>query len=113
MDGFIFMIVSIRTFTGRNSSRKAKSTIFSFRYDYIALLDYDDMIVPKIHNNWSEMMKQIEKVHGKRASYHFKNFYYFDDMLSPHGFDPNIPEYLHMMQHVYRSSGTTGLADNG
>ena len=58
-------------------------------------------------------MRQVEKVHGERASYHFKNFYYFDDMLSPHGYDPDIPEYMHMMQHVYRSSGTTGLEDNG
>ena len=67
-------------------------------------------VIHKIQNILSDMVLQIEKVYGKKTCYHFKNFYYFDDMLTPHGYDPDIPEHLHMMQHVYRSSGTTGLA---
>ena len=55
------------------------------------------------------MMTKIEKVYGEKTSYHFQNYYYFDEMLTPYGYDPAIPEYLHMMQHVYRSSDTPGL----
>ena len=73
------------------------------------MLDYDDIIIPKLHNNWSDMITHIEKVYGVKACYNFKNFYYFDDMLKPQDYDPDIPEYLHMLQHVYRSSITTGL----
>ena len=80
----------------------------SFRYDYIAVLDYDDLIVPKHHKNWNDMMKQIEHLHGKKTSYNFENFYYFDSMMKTEEYDPDIPPYLHMMQHVYRSNITTG-----
>ena len=73
------------------------------------MLDYDDIIIPKNYNNWSDMMREIEKVYGDKTSYKFKNFFYFDDMLTPHGFNPDIPEYLHMMQHVYRSNIDAGL----
>ena len=54
-------------------------------------------------------MTHVEKLYGVKACYNFKNFYYFDDMLTQHGYSPDIPEHLHMMQHVYRSSISTGL----
>ena len=102
------MIVFIETCTGITPN-VVKILFYFYRYDYIGLLDYDDMIVPKIHNNWNDMMTKIEKVYGEKTSYHFQNYYYFDEMLTPYGYDPAIPEYLHMMQHVYRSSDTPGL----
>ena len=33
--------------------------IFGHRYDWIALLDVDELIVPRKHNSWVDMMKQV------------------------------------------------------
>jgi hypothetical protein len=30
-----------------------------FRYEYIALLDIDEVIMPLVHNNWAEMMEAV------------------------------------------------------
>ena len=53
-------------------------------------------------------MERISNVSGDKSSYHFKNFFFMDEMLAPHGFDPEIPQYLHMLQHIYRTPYTTG-----
>ena len=78
------------------------------------MFDYDDVIMPKYLNNWNDMIHEIENLYGRdkqTPSYHFKNFYYMDDMLKLHGYNPDIPEYLHMMQHVFRSNISTGSLD--
>jgi hypothetical protein len=30
-----------------------------FRYEYIALLDIDEVIMPLVHNSWAEMMESV------------------------------------------------------
>ena len=52
-------------------------------------------------------MTEIERK-GQEQSYGFQNFYYLDDMLSADEYNPDIPEYHHMMQHVYRNKISTG-----
>ena len=44
-----------------------------------------------------------------RASWNFRNVYFMDEMLDIHEPDHfhDIPDYLHMMQHVYRSANYT------
>jgi len=44
-----------------------------------------------------------------RASYNFRNVYFMDEMLdsNEHGHFKDIPPYLHMLQHVFRSFLTT------
>ena len=32
---------------------------FKNRYDWITLLDVDEVIVPRQHNSWTEMMEQV------------------------------------------------------
>ena len=71
------------------------------------MLDYDDLIMPKHYSNWSDMITAIEK-RGRKQSYGFQNFYYLDDMLTPEEYNPDIPEYHHMMQHVYRNKVSLG-----
>ena len=78
------------------------------RYEYVTLFDYDDIIMPVKYKNWADMINGITKISGNMSSFHFKNFYFMDEMLTVHGFDPNIPEYLHMLQHIYRTPYTTG-----
>jgi len=85
-----------------------------YRYEYIALLDIDEVIMPIKHNNWADMMEEAVKSSLKvknetRASWNFRNVYFMDEMLDIH--EPehfkDIPPYLHMMQHVYRSANYT------
>merc|ERR1719215_2156197 len=66
-----------------------------YRYEYIALLDIDEVIMPLKNEN--------------RASWNFRNVYFMDEMLDAHEHQhfKDIPEYLHMMQHVYRSANYT------
>merc|ERR1719278_800895 len=63
-------------------------------------------------------MQDVEKVSLKvknesRASYNFRNVYFMDEMLTAHlnSNDPinisDVPEYMHMLRHVYRSANYT------
>ena len=52
-------------------------------------------------------MTEIEQK-GQEQSYGFQNFYYLDDMLTADEYNPDIPEYHHMMQHIYRNKISTG-----
>ena len=69
------------------------------------MLDLDDIIVPRNHINWKNMMKEILAKSGRKSSYHFKNYYYMSEMLGE--FDPNIPQNMLMMQNIYRSKRST------
>merc|ERR1711902_474811 len=81
-----------------------------YRYDYVALLDIDEVIVPKKSADWSDMMEEIvaESLKVKnvsRASYNFRNVYFMDSMTKD--LDKAIPPYMHMMQHTHRSANYT------
>lgn len=84
-----------------------------YRYEYIALLDIDEVILPKQHSDWFGMMEEIivksmEIRNETRASYNFRNVYFLDEMLTANGGKiKEIPPYLHMMQHIYRSANYT------
>jgi len=90
-----------------------------YQYEYIALLDIDEVIMPIAEDNWSDLMKKVKKLALKvknedRASYNFRNVYFLDEMLEAHtksGSLPfglkDIPEYMHMARHVYRSANYT------
>lgn len=95
-------------------------------YEYLALLDIDEIIMPLKHRSWYELMHEVERASLKeqnysRASYNVRNVYFFDDLAGPlaagqsHALEESgeqqqehgIPHYLHMMQHVYRSKNYT------
>eukprot|EP00095_Tigriopus_kingsejongensis_P007169 snap_masked-scaffold211_size255937-processed-gene-1.13 protein:Tk07169 transcript:snap_masked-scaffold211_size255937-processed-gene-1.13-mRNA-1 annotation:"PREDICTED: uncharacterized protein LOC103506484" len=86
-----------------------------YRYEYVALLDIDEVILPLKHRDWSGMMEAVQAASLKvknesRASFNFRNVYFMDEMLNAHrpqGLYKDIPPYLHMMQHVYRSANYT------
>ena len=85
-----------------------------YQYEYIALLDIDEVIMPIAEDNWADLMKNVKKLalkvkNEERASYNFRNVYFLDEMLEAHaksGSLPyglkDIPEYMHMARHVYR-----------
>ena len=70
-----------------------------YRYKYIALLDIDEIILPIVEDNWSDLMKNVKPLaensasHVKYknksfthvlASYNFRNVYFMDEMLDMH-----------------------------
>lgn len=84
-----------------------------YLYDYIALLDIDEVIMPK-HDDmtWGDLMKRIipkaEKIKPEGyPSYNVRNVYFLDDHKHDHGWYKEVPKYMHMLQHVYRSQNYT------
>ena len=70
--------------------------------------------MPVKHDDWASMMEEavkasLEVKNETRASWNFRNVYFMDEMLDIH--EPehfkDIPPYLHMLQHVYRSANYT------
>lgn len=84
-----------------------------YEYEYIALLDVDEVIMPVKDATWQELMKnrvlpKAFKIRNEtRASYNVRNVYFLDDLLHSHGYFDDIPRYMHMLQHVYRSRNFT------
>lgn len=83
-----------------------------YRYEYIVLLDIDEVIMPIKVSNWKDLMNSVLKkaLHEKnetRASYNVRNVYFLDDFIHSHGWFEDVPPYMHMLQHVYRSKNFT------
>lgn len=83
-----------------------------YTYKYIALLDVDEVIMPVNMMSWKELMdvvevKALEIRNETRASYNVRNVYFLDDLIHTHGWFKDIPKYMHMLQHVYRSKNFT------
>lgn len=83
-----------------------------YRYRYIALLDTDEIIMPKSSMSWKGLMeivvpKALKTKKDPRASYNVRNVYFMDTMRHSHGWFREIPHYMHMLQHVYRSVNYT------
>ncbi|XP_026470406.1 uncharacterized protein LOC113374645 [Ctenocephalides felis] len=83
-----------------------------YKYEYIALLDIDEVIMPVKDANWKDLMLRVrpKSMVGRndtRASYNVRNVYFLDEHLHEHGWYKNIPKYLHMLQHVYRAQNFT------
>lgn len=79
-----------------------------YEYDYIVLLDTDEIIMPKI-GNWNNLLDTLERDEKlKSASAFYTRNVYFLDQFLPKGLTfPNIPKYLHIMNHVYRTQNFT------
>lgn len=83
-----------------------------YTYEYIALLDVDEVIMPIRVDTWRELMNTVvakaRAVRNEtRASYNVRNVYFLDDLIHTHGWFKTIPRYMHMLQHVYRSKNYT------
>lgn len=83
-----------------------------YSYEYIALLDIDEVIMPVKSSSWRELMDTVlvkarQIKNETRASYNVRNVYFLDDLIHSHGWFKDIPQYMHMLQHVYRSKNYT------
>lgn len=83
-----------------------------YSYNYIALLDIDEVIMPVNDPDWITLMDRIvptaRSLHtNPRASYNVRNVYFLDDLQHAHGWFQDIPRYMHMLQHVHRARNFT------
>jgi hypothetical protein len=82
-----------------------------YTYEYIALLDIDEVIMPVNTMSWQELMDVVlpkaRAANITAASYNVQNVYFFSDLIEVHGWFRHIPRYMHMLQHVYRSKNFT------
>lgn len=89
-----------------------------YSYNYVVLLDIDEVIMPIKHQNWSELMREVQRLsllerNYTRASYNVRNVYFLDDLnhneeqMRHEAHEAGVPRYLHMLQHVYRSQNYT------
>ena len=84
--------------------------MIDFRFDYIAVFDIDEVIMPLQHNNWNDMMREIKRktpevsdnistLAFRHALFQYEEKEEVDDVVMKEA----IPEWLHVMNHVYRS----------
>lgn len=83
-----------------------------YMYDYLALLDIDEVIMPKNDMTWAQLMDRVVPK-SKRTkndtfpSYNVRNVYFLDEHQAEYGSNKDIPRYLHMLQHVHRAQNYT------
>ena len=73
------------------------------RYEYIAVVDTDEVIMPLQHNNWLDMIREIKikspEAANNISTYVFRTALFLDKWGEV---EEEIPEWLHMMSHVYQ-----------
>ncbi|CAF1230640.1 unnamed protein product [Didymodactylos carnosus] len=87
-------------------------------YHYILLLDIDEVIMPLQHRTWLETIQEIQRnwlnKNETYTSFSARNVYFLEDLdeensteIGQFNEQLNIPPYLHMLTHIYRSSHYT------
>lgn len=79
-----------------------------YEYDYIVLLDIDEIIMPK-EGDWHDLINTLENDEKLKiaSGFYTRNIYFLDKFLSQSVTFPGIPKYLHIMNHVYRTQEFT------
>lgn len=81
-----------------------------YSYEYVVLMDIDEIIMPVKDNNWTSLLKRVqansEATRDKWASFNVQNVYFLSN-LTPADSHPEIPQYMHMLRHTQRSSNFT------
>ena len=110
------MIASIEISTGSRCQHwalKADKCLL-FRYDYIAVVDIDEVIMPLQHNNWSALIREIRRktpeVSDNISTFVFRHALFLDEQenkeikeVEDEKEEQEIPVWLHMLSHVNRS----------
>ena len=84
-----------------------------YRYNYIALLDLNELIVPHGKLNlWWEMVSKLEEITKSRVrdAFVFRNVFFFDEhnkKKSPKPISKDVPKYLYFFNHLYRARNYT------
>ena len=82
-----------------------------YRYKYIIIVDFDEVIVPRLDENYHDMLARIDKdykLDEPWLSYTFRNLYFFKD-LAPQ----SAPSYSKMLRYRKRSKTPNKPMING
>ncbi|XP_059473573.1 uncharacterized protein LOC132195525 [Neocloeon triangulifer] len=80
------------------------------KYRYIVLLDVDEVIIPLKVETWPELIfdRTVPNARAAKnvtyASFMAGNIHFMDDKKEYNDWHPDIPRYMHMLQHVLRNS---------
>ena len=72
-------------------------------YQYMGMMDLDEMIVPYNHSNWNELIQYMDSNSSDIIdSYGALRWYFLDrDLKETNVLKQIIPKYSHMMRHIY------------
>ncbi|KAK4872700.1 hypothetical protein RN001_014729 [Aquatica leii] len=74
-----------------------------YEYKYIVLVDVDEVIVPLNQNTWKDLFRYLhQKDSTNHDSYNARNAYFFTDLLFTHKWFDDVPEYMHILNHIKR-----------
>ena len=79
---------------------------YMYRYKYIIVIDFDEIIVPRLDENYHDMLARIDKEHKLGEpwlSYTFRNLYFFNDHAPQAG-----PSYSTMLRYRKRNKDPSG-----
>ena len=74
---------------------------YMYRYKYIIVIDFDEVIMPRLDENYHDMLARIDKDYKLDEpwfSYTFRNLYFFKDLAPQSG-----PSYTKMLRYRKRS----------
>lgn len=75
-------------------------------YDYLIVMDIDEMLVPMKRDTWHELLDDLESNHSNSDAFTTNRVYFLDSDNSDEEdiAIKGVPKYLHMMTHVYRNN---------
>lgn len=74
-----------------------------YRYRMIIVIDFDEFIIPRIHNDYSSMLAHVDKAAKQTERYQgyaFRNAYFFRELAA----DATEPSYMRTAFHRLRSA---------
>jgi len=77
-----------------------------YRYRYVVVIDFDEVIVPRSHGNYTQLMQHINREYSPQSqphTYKFHNTYFFLD-LTPDAQQPAHMRTASFRQHAPPSS---------
>ncbi|XP_049871794.1 uncharacterized protein LOC126370814 [Pectinophora gossypiella] len=89
-----------------------------YHYRWLVLLDIDEVIIPLKDKNWSSLMRRVLPLstpalgQRRRSSYYATNLFFLDSLRHNHSWEEDVPRYMHMLQHVYRTRNFTQHGDH-
>ena len=71
----------------------------AYRYRYMLIIDFDEFIVPRLHGNYTHLIRHISlkyPPHSQPHTYTFRNTYFFLDLK------PDVQQPAHMRTASFR-----------
>lgn len=85
-----------------------------YSYKYMIPLDIDEVIVPQREESLGQMVDRLKKSYFEAHNHHpdslnFRNVYYLERYMSQEKYPEEIPDYMHMLRHIYRAKSVSSM----